>query len=181
MASETIKEFLVGIGFDVNEKGLSDFGAKVKKFSVGVAAAVGAAAAGFYALSKAVGSTAQKFDDLGDAANRIGTGAYELERFAYQAELSGSNMATATSSLENFARRVGEVAQGTGRAVAIFDNLGISVQSADGEMRNATDLISEVGVKIKDLSRVEQLNILNKLGIDSTLRYFNHGRERLGR
>lgn len=169
MASETIKEFLVGIGFDVDDKGLDAFGAKVKKFSVGVAAAVATAAAGFYALSKAVGSTAQKFDDLGDAANRIGTGTYELERFAYQAELSGSNMATATSSLENFARRVGEVAQGTGRAVAIFDELGISVQGADGEMRNATDLISEVGVKIKDLSRVEQLNILNKLGIDATL------------
>lgn len=169
MASETIKEFLVGIGFEVDDKGLNEFGAKVKKFSVGVAAAVAASAAGFYALSKAVTSTAQKFDDLGDAAERIGTSAYDIEKFAYAAELSGSTMDVAKNSLENFAKRVGETAMGVGRAKVIFENLGIAVQSADGTMRDSADILAEVGDKVKDLSKAEQLAVLDKLGLDPTL------------
>ena len=169
MASETIKEFLVGIGFDVDSSGLDNLNQKVKKFSLGIAAVVAGAAAGFYAVSKAVTSTAQKFDDLGDAANRIGTTTEELEKFAYIAELSGSNMETAKVSLEMFGRRVGEVAQGTGRAVEIFESLGIETRGASGEMRDTTAILGDVGTAIKDLSRAEQLNILNKLGLDATL------------
>ncbi len=169
MATETIKEFLVGIGFDVDDKGLSDFGAKVKKFSVGVAAAVGAAAAGFYALSKAVNTTATKFDNLNKTAERIGVGAAELEKFSYAAELSGASTADAQASLELFSRRIGEVSLGTGEARKIFENLGISITDASGNVRTATDLMGEVGAKIRDLSRTEQLAVLDKLGFKHSM------------
>ena len=169
MASETIKEFLVGIGFDVNEKGLSDFGAKVKKFSVGVAAAVGAAAAGFYALSKAVNATATKFDNLNKTAERIGVGADELERFSYAAELSGASVKEAQAGLELFSRRIGETSMGIGEAKNVFKNLGIEVRDSSGNVRSATDLLEEVGYKIQDLSKTEQLAVLDKLGFKHSM------------
>ena len=169
MAGNTIKEFLVGIGFKVDDQGLNNFEGKVKAFSMKTAAAVAAVAAGFYAVGKAVTDTVNKFDELGDAANRVGTTPHELEKFAYAAELTGSTMDVAKASMENFGRRVGEVAMGVGRSVVIFENLGISVRDADGQMRDTADILGEVGSKIKDLDRSEQLNILNKLGLDSTL------------
>lgn len=169
MATETIKEFLVGIGFKVDESGLKSFSNKVASFAKGIGFAIGGATAAFATLKYAVQQTANKFDDLGSAADRIGTTSEALERLSFIAENSGAKTQTLTNSLERFSEKIGEVSRGKGKALDVFEKLGLSVTNADGSLKSATELFDEFGDSIKDLSRVEQLDLMNKVGIDRTL------------
>ncbi len=163
--SEVIKEFLVGIGFDVKDDGLQ----KIKKFSLGLAAAATAATAAFYGVGKAINSTAEKFDTLGSRADRLGATATELEKISYAAKLSGSSARDAERSLELFSRRIGETAMGIGEGRIVFEKLGISVRDANGLVKNTAAIMSEVGAKIKDMKRTEQLSVLDKLGFKHSM------------
>jgi len=114
-------------------------------------------------------SVANKLDVVSDAANRIGTTAEELMRLQYAARLSDSSAEAAASSLENLGRIAGEAALGVGRGAKVFSDLGLSAKDASGKLKPTTQLLAEVGDKIKDLPRGEQLAVLGKLGIDPTM------------
>ena len=168
MAAETIKEFLVSVGFNIDEEGLRSYTSKATNFAKGIGAAFAAAAGTFAVLKMAVKQTANKFNELGDAADRIGTDAGALERLSYVAENTGSSAQKLQDSLQKLAIKVGEAARGTGEGVKAFEKLGISAVDADGNARDAAAVFGELGTKIKDLSKAEQLDLTNKLGLDKT-------------
>lgn len=165
----TIKEFLVGLGFEVDEKQLNTFNSGLKRATV-MASALGAAAtvaAGF--ITSFVKSAADQLDDLGDAADRIGVASSELAEFEYIAKLTGSTTEAARSSMEGFSRVIGEAATGVGRGAATFEKLGLNAKDSSGQVKSVSQMMGEVRDKIKDLSKQEQVAILSKLGLDSTL------------
>lgn len=168
MAAQTIKEFLVGIGFQVDDSKLNNLSSNLKNFAKGAGAAIAGVAGSFYLIKKAVGDTANKFNALGDAASRIGTDAAALEKLGYIAENTGSSAQKLQDSLQNLAVKVGEATRGSGEGVQVFEALGIAAAGADGQARDAADVFAEFGAKIKDLSRSEQLDFANKLGLDKT-------------
>ena len=168
MAAQTIKEFLVGIGFQVDDSKLKNLSQSVKSFAVGAGAALAGVAGSFYFVKAAVSQTADKFNALGDAADRIGTDAGALERLSYIAENTGSSAQKLQDSLQNLAIKTGEAARGAGEGVKVFESLGIAAVDSTGQARDAADVFAELGTKIKDLSRSEQLDLTNKLGLDKT-------------
>lgn len=167
--SAPIKEFLVGIGFEVDDKGLNNFQAKVADFAKRATLIVGGVTAGFWALSKAIGGTADKFNALGDLSGRVGANAVALEKLNYVAANSASSAQAVATSLENLAARAGEAKLGVGRGALIFEAFGLSATDANGNVKETTALLADVGALMKDLSHAEQLGIANKLGIDKTL------------
>lgn len=169
MSGAVIKEFLVGLGFQVDEAGLKKFDEGIKSASLKVAAFGAASVAAAGAVVAFVGSVANKLDAVSDAAGRIGTTAEELMRLQYAARLSDSSAEAATSSLESLGRIAGEAIQGVGRGEKVFKDLGLSAKDANGNIKPTTQLLAEVGDKIKDLSRGEQIAIMSKLGIDPTM------------
>ena len=169
MSGAVIKEFLVGLGFQVDEAGLQKFDAGIKSASLKVAAFGAASVAAAGAIVAFVGSVANKLDEVGDTADRIGTTAEELMRLQYVATLSGSSSQAAASAMENLGRIAGEAAQGIGRGAKVFGDLGLSAKDAAGNLKPTTQLLAEVGDKIKDLSRQEQVAVLSKLGIDPSM------------
>jgi methyl-accepting chemotaxis protein len=167
MSGDTIKEFLVGLGFDV--QGEDKFNAAVGQatiVAVGLGAAAVAAAAGLFKLAEA---TAEYFDNLGDLSNRTGIAVADIEEFGYVAQLSGSSFETANASLEQFGKTAGDAANGMGRGKKVFDELGLSVEKSNGELKDTTDLLFELGDKIKDMDKGKQTAIAERLGIDRTL------------
>lgn len=165
--STTIKEFLIGLGFEVEGEG--SFGNAIQTATLAVAglgAAVFAAGGALFAFTSQV---ADYYDNLGDLAGRIDTTVGEIEELGYVAMLSGSSFEASAASLENLSKVAGDAANGMGKGQKIFDQLGVSLKDANGKLKNSTELLFDVGDKIKDMETSKQIAILERLGIDKTM------------
>lgn len=169
MNGAVIKEFLVGLGFQVDEQGLKKFEDGIKGATVAVAAIGAASMAAAGAVVAFVAGVADRLDAVGDAADRIGTTADELMRLQYVATLSGSSAQAATATMENLSRVIGEASMGVGRGAMMFEKLGLKAKHADGTLKTTSEVLADVGDKIKDLDRAEQIAFLSKLGIDPSM------------
>jgi len=169
MSGEVIKEFLVGLGFQVDEGGLSNFNAGITKATLAVTAIGTAAIAAAGMITSFVAGVADKFDQIGDLADRVNTTGEEVMRLGYVATLTGSSVEAANSSLEGLSRTAGEAALGMGRGAKIFEDLGLQAKDSNGNLKDTSVLMAEIGDKIKDMGRGEQMAVLSKLGIDPTM------------
>jgi len=169
MNDDVIKEFLVGLGFKIDEEGLNKFNAGIGK-ATAIAAGIGAAAVTAAAgITKFVSGIADKFDAVGDLADQTNTTADSILRLGYIAELTGSSVQAAESSLFGLNKTAGEAALGIGRGAKIFEDLGLQAKDSNGVLKQTDVLMSEIGDRIKDMARGEQLAVLSKLGIDPTM------------
>lgn len=149
----------------VAEKAVGSFSDKIVSLAKWAGAAI---AAGSVAV--AIQRTADKFNDLGDVVSRVGNATVkELDRLGYVAELTGSDANTATDSFENLSRTIGEAAQGIGRGALVFEKLGLSAKDAQGNVKTTTQVLDEIKVKIKDLSKAEQSAYIQRLGLDRSM------------
>lgn len=151
--------------FSAAEKAVGSFTDNV----MGMAKMIGGViAAGSVAM--AIQRTADKFNDLGDVVSRVGNATVkELDRLGYVAELTGSDANIATASFENLSRTIGEAAQGIGRGAQVFEKLGLSAKDAQGNVKTTTQVLDEIKVKIKDLSKAEQSAYIQRLGLDRSM------------
>lgn len=169
MSGEVIKDFLVGLGFQIDEAGLSKFSAGITQATISVTAIGTAAVAAAGLITHFVAGIADQFDQVGDLADRVNTTAEEIMRLGYVATLTGSSVDAANSSLEGLSRTAGEAALGIGRGEKIFKDLGLSAKDSNGKLKDTSVLMSEIGAKIKDMGRGEQIAVLSKMGIDRTM------------
>jgi len=169
MSGEVIKEFLVGLGFQIDEAGLSKFSSGITNATIAVGAIGAAAVAAAGVITSFVAGVADKFDAIGDLADRVNTTAESVMRLGYVATLTGSSVDAANSSIEGLSRVAGEAALGIGRGAKIFETLGLSAKDSNGDLKDASVLMADIGNKIKDMGRGEQIAILSKLGIDPTM------------
>lgn len=169
MNGEVIKEFLVGLGFQIDEVGLSKFSSGITNATIAVGAIGTAAAAAAGAITAFVAGVADKLDAVGDLADRVNTTAESVMRLGYVATLTGSSVEAANSSIENLSRVAGEAALGLGRGAKIFEDLGLQAKDSNGNLKDTSVLMAEIGDKIRDMGRGEQLAVLSKLGIDPTM------------
>lgn len=169
MNGEVIKEFLVGLGFQIDETGLSKFSSGITNATIAIGAIGTAAVAAAGAITAFVAGVADKFDALGDLADRVNTTVESVMRLGYVATLTGSSVEAANSSIENLSRVAGEAALGLGRGAKVFQDLGLSAKDSNGNLKDTSILMAEIGDKIKDMGRGEQMAVLSKLGIDPTM------------
>jgi hypothetical protein len=163
MNGDVIKEFLVGLGFKVDEKSLNTFSNKISMVKQGLIALGGAA------VLRAFTSVAHELDKLNDLSNRIDTPVSEIEELGYAAKIMGSSVEAAQASLQGVSIQAGLAATGVGRSKMIFEKLGISVKDANGELKSSTLLMAEISDKIKDMDKGQQMAIMSRLGIDPTM------------
>ncbi len=166
---EVIKQFLVGLGFKVDEAGLGKFNAGIQKAGVavlGIGTAIAGAVAGITAFANA---EAKQLSTLGNLSNRTNTAADDIERFGYIASMTGSSAETATAALESMSNVMGQAATGVGRGAKYFEKFGLHVRKSNGEVKSTTEMMAEIGAYIKDMSRPEQMSVLNRLGLDPSM------------
>jgi len=164
---DVIKEFLISLGFQVDDpQAVERFASQASVAIAGVVAGVAAAAAGMFAFTTQI---ADEFDALGDLANRVNSTASELQEFGYVATMTGSSVEAANASIERLSSVAGDAAMGMGKGAKVFEQLGINVKDTNGQLKNSTDLMWEVGDAIKDMERGQQVAVLKRLGLDPTL------------
>lgn len=169
MSGEVIKEFLVGLGFDVDEAGLSKFSAGLTTATIAVTAIGTAAVAAAGVITSFVSGVAKQFDAVSDLAGRVNTTADSIMRMGYIATLTDSSVEAVATSLQGLSRIAGEASLGIGRGAKVFEDLGLNAKDGNGKLKDTAVLLSEVQAKIKDMGRGEQLAVLGKLGIDPTM------------
>lgn len=156
--SAKIGALLVSLGLDS-----AQFGAGLKaeqgnlgKFKLAATAAFAAvAAAGVaagYALTNAMGSAINRFDDMGKAAQKIGTTTEALSRLSYAADLSDVSFEQLTGGLARLSKSLADVSTGgKGPAATAFAALGISVTNAAGQIRASDEVFAEIAEKFARL------------------------------
>jgi hypothetical protein len=174
MSAETIKEFLVGLGFKVDEAGLAKFSEGIASASLRVTALAAATTAAAGAIVAGVQKIAADFDQLDKLATQFRTTADAIDEFADAAGILGIKKETAVEGLKNLDRAIVDTSMDMGRAKAVFADLGISVKDAAGNLKPTTEVMAELAEKFKGMEKGKQIRVMERLGLDpSLLKLFN--------
>lgn len=162
MNAETIKDFLVSLGFKVDESGERKFNAVlagVTSNAIKTGFAVEAAALSVVAFTAKI---AQASDKLYWASQRTGATVQGLKQVSYAFSQVGGSADSAMSSLESLARfiRTNPGAEG------FLNRLGVQTRDASGNMRDMASIFTGVGQKLSSMPYYRANQYASMLGID---------------
>lgn len=132
---------------------------QIKKGFQVLTVAAGAAAAGIVALTK---KGLESVDALAKMSRAVGLLPQQLRALQYASTLSGGSIESMNRLLTTMNKNIGDAANGTGEAKAVFERFGISIEdfqklSADQQLAILTDKLSGLG------SSAEQAAAANKI------------------
>lgn len=128
------------------ENQCKDFGGKI---GTGLKAAGKALAGAVAGISASVAASTIAFVEYGgavdDAVNRSGVSAQAFQQLAYAAKMSGSSAETMERALTKLNQGMAAAASGNNKQLTeLFDALNIELRDADGNVRNAADVMPEL-------------------------------------
>ncbi|KFC07594.1 putative bacteriophage protein [Trabulsiella guamensis ATCC 49490] len=162
MNAETIKDFLISLGFDIDEAGAQKFDSVLKGVTANVLK-VGAVVEG--AALSIVGFTTQianGLDKIYWASQRTGASVQGIKALGYAASQTGASAESAMSSLEGLA---GFMRSNPG-AEGFLNRLGVQTRDASGKMRDMSSIFTGVGQKLSSMPYYRANQYAQMLGID---------------
>lgn len=160
--ADTIKDFLVSLGFDIDQAGANKFEAVLKGVTANVLK-VGAVVEG--AALSIVGFTTQianGLDKIYWASQRTGASGQGIKALGYAASQTGASAESAMSSLEGLA---GFMRSNPG-AEGFLNRLGVQTRDASGKMRDTAAIFTGVGQKLNNMPYYRAKQYAQMLGID---------------
>lgn len=121
-SSNIIKEFLVAIGFKIDNQTLTRFSSTIEQATKLLAIFTSAAEAAGVGVTTAIGSIANSMEQLYFASKRTGAAVENIQAFAFAAGQMGSSAQSAQSSLESFAHFL----QSSPGAINVVRSLGVT-------------------------------------------------------
>lgn len=162
MNAETIKDFLISLGFEIDATGERKFSAVVAGVTANVLK-MGAAVEG--AALTIVGFTTQianGLDKVYFASQRTGASVAGIRALGYAASQMGADAAAAQGSLESLARFI----RNNPGAEGFLNRLGVQTRGANGQMRDAAAIFTGVGDKLRSMPYYRANQYAQMLGID---------------
>lgn len=164
---EVIKEFLVGLGFKVDEKGVKTFTTGIDNATKSVTTLVKVIAGASLTVAAGVAAFASNLEGLYFASQRVGASAESLKSAEYAARDLGASAEEARGSIEGMARFLRDNPGGED----FLKGLGVKTRDANGQLMDTTDLLVQVGQKLKAMPWYQANQYAGVLGIDErTLR-----------
>ncbi|MGV3345308.1 hypothetical protein ACGVWS_06000 [Enterobacteriaceae bacterium LUAb1] len=160
--TDTIKDFLVSLGFDIDQAGANKFEAVLKGVTANVLK-VGAVVEG--AALNIVGFTTQianGLDKIYWASQRTGASVQGIKALGYAASQTDASAESAMSSLEGLA---GFMRSNPG-AEGFLNRLGAQTRDASGKMRDTATIFTGVGQKLNNMPYYRAKQYAQMLGID---------------
>ncbi|MHV99541.1 lytic transglycosylase domain-containing protein [Escherichia coli] len=160
--ADTIKDFLVSLGFDIDQAGANKFEAVLKGVTANVLK-VGAVVEG--AALSIVGFTTQianGLDKIYWASQRTGASVQGIKALGYAASQTGASAESAMSSLEGLA---GFMRSNPG-AEGFLNRLGVQTRDASGKMRDTAAIFTGVEQKLNNMPYYRAKQYAQMLGID---------------
>lgn len=172
MNAETIKDFLISLGFDIDESGGRKFESVVSGVTmnaVKMGAAVEAAALTIVGFTTKIASS---LDRLYWQSQRTGATANNIRAIGYAFSQAGGSVEGFNGTLDNLARFL----RSTPGAEGFLRNLGIQTRDAAGNLRDTAQLVTLVGDKLAKMPYYRANQYAQILGIDeSTLLAMRRG------
>jgi len=162
MNAETIKDFLVSLGFQVDESGSRKFEATltgVTLQAVKMGTAVEAAALSVVAFTAKIASG---LDNLYWASQRTGATVAGIQQIGYAASQMGGSVEAARGSLESLSRFM----RNNPGAEGFLNRLGVQTRDARGNMRDMASVFTGVGQKLSGMPYYRANQYAQMLGID---------------
>ncbi|HAD4449843.1 TPA_asm: lytic transglycosylase [Salmonella enterica subsp. enterica serovar Typhi str. CT18] len=162
MNAETLKDFLISLGFKVDEAGARKFdavvaGATLKAIELGVK--VEAAALSVVAFTAKIASG---LDDLYWASQRTGATVDGIKQIGYAVSQVGGSVDGARGSLENLARFM----RNNPGAEGFLNRLGVQTRDASGNMRDMATIFTGVGQRLNSMPYYRANQYAQMLGLD---------------
>lgn len=160
--AETIKDFLVSLGFELDEAGEKKFSAVVAGVTANVLK-MGVVVEG--AALAVVGFTtkiASGLDKVYFASQRTGASVAGIKALGYAASQLGVDAASAQGSLESLARFI----RNSPGAEGFLNRLGIQTRSANGSMRDTSAIFTGLSAKLSSMPYYRANQYAQMLGID---------------
>ncbi|KVH04110.1 mannosyl-glycoprotein endo-beta-N-acetylglucosamidase [Burkholderia anthina] len=163
--SVVIREFLVALGFKVDEKGLKNFKEGVEGTTKGVKQLIATVSGAALTVSAGVAAFASKLERLYFVSQRTHASAANLRGFEFAARNMGVSAEAATGTIENLARFLRNNPAGEG----YLATLGVQTRNANGELRDTVDIMSDLGKSLANKPTWLASQYGNILGIDENL------------
>lgn len=162
MNAETLKDFLISLGFNVDEAGAKKFdavvaGTTLKAIELGVK--VEAAALSVVAFTAKIASS---LDNLYWASQRTGATVEGIKQIGYAVSQVGGSVDAARGSLENLSRFV----RNNPGAEGFLNRLGVQTRDAKGNMRDMATIFTGVGQRLSSMPYYRANQYAQMLGID---------------
>ena len=162
MNAETLKDFLISLGFKVDEAGARKFdavvaGTTLKAIELGVK--VEAAALSVVAFTAKIASG---LDDLYWASQRTGVTVEGIKQIGYAVSQVGGSVDGARGSLENLARFM----RNNPGAEGFLNRLGVQTRDASGNMRDMATIFTGVGQRLSSMPYYRANQYAQMLGLD---------------
>ncbi|MEN6840682.1 hypothetical protein ABFB97_14980 [Klebsiella pneumoniae] len=162
MNAETLKDFLISLGFKVDEAGARKFdavvaGTTLKAIELGVK--VEAAALSVVAFTAKIASG---LDDLYWASQRTGATVEGVKQIGYAVSQVGGSVDGARGSLENLARFM----RNNPGAEGFLNRLGVQTRDASGNMRDMATIFTGVGQRLSSMPYYRANQYAQMLGLD---------------
>lgn len=162
MNAETLKDFLISLGFKVDEAGARKFdavvaGTTLKAIEMGVK--VEAAALSVVAFTAKIASS---LDDLYWASQRTGATVEGIKQIGYAVSQVGGSVDGARGSLENLARFM----RNNPGAEGFLNRLGVQTRDASGNMRDMATIFTGVGQRLSSMPYYRANQYAEMLGLD---------------
>ncbi|WP_418187319.1 hypothetical protein ACNSOP_09200 [Aliarcobacter lanthieri] len=138
---------------------------KFKKFIKGAIGFLGTVAVAGKNVGIAI-SQADKINSLKDTADTISTTTSNLNAFNILMAESGAEAESSTDALRNLFKSTGEAISDTeSQQAKLFKQLGVSLNNADGSIKDTTTLMGDLAGTLSDVDSRERYSIFEKLGI----------------
>ncbi|HDS5084319.1 TPA: hypothetical protein QHY55_002394 [Klebsiella pneumoniae subsp. pneumoniae] len=162
MNAETLKDFLISLGFKVDEAGARKFdavvaGTTLKAIELGVK--VEAAALSVVAFTAKISSS---LDNLYWASQRTGATVEGIKQIGYAVSQVGGSADSARGSLENLARFI----RNNPGAEGFLNRLGVQTRDASGNMRDMATIFTGVGQRLSNMPYYRANQYAQMLGLD---------------
>ncbi|MDZ9441482.1 lytic transglycosylase catalytic [Escherichia coli] len=162
MNAETIKDFLVSLGFSVDDAGAKKFGSVLAGTTANVikmGLVVEGAALSVVAFTAKIASG---LDNLYWASQRTGATVQGIQSIGYAVSQVGGSVDAARSSLESLSRFI----RNNPGAEGFLNRLGVQTRDASGNMRDMAAIFTGVGQKLSSMPYYRANQYAQMLGID---------------
>lgn len=162
MNADVIKDFLISLGFQVDESGAKKFDATIANTTlqaVKLGVAVEGAALSVVAFTAKIASG---LDNLYWMSQRTGATVAGIQQIGYAVSQLGGTVDGARSSLEGLASFV----RNNPGAEGFLNRLGVQTRDAKGNMRDMASVFTSVGDKLRDMPYYRANMFAQMLGID---------------